>query len=191
MNEEREIERKILKINEDKLFEFLVNHPHIFYSMRYQKAAKVFHSQVLWLKVPERFRRNIFMSALKKRSQNEKDAARTLSEKNQEYIIKLINENDTFKSNVKLTTKWKEFLEMCETYANDNNDSTLTSYDIKITIILDLLNNEKMDILSGFEEYIRNLENVHKQIINDIFNILIEMAKKGRKYQKNGIQIIT
>lgn len=127
MNEDRENERKLARENEDRLFEFLVAHPGLFHSMRYQKASQVFLSEVKWLKVPERCRRSVFNDALKKHDQNMKESGYQLHEKNQLFITRLIREDEFFKSEVKMTTKWKEIVDLLIKYANENNDTTLAS----------------------------------------------------------------
>lgn len=158
LKEEKEEERKKLKIYKEELENFLQTCEYMNSSIKYNKAEKMFSHLSVWLSVPEKDRKNLYEDCLFFLEKKEKEDAKNLRKRN----IKVLK--DILESMTKVTykTRWSEA-------------QKLLFKDQYFTQDMELQNMDKEDALIVFEEHIRSLEKDH----------LEDMEKKKRWQRRN------
>ena len=139
--EEKEDERQAAKEAKEKLYDYLISHPHINSNMLYRKANELLESQKEWSVVAERDRKDVFEDALFFLSKKEKKEEVELRAKQKEELAILLEEM----KEISYKTSWTDAQEVLSSYKPFRNNILFENID-------------KEDMLVIFMEHIKALE---------------------------------
>ena len=139
--EEKEEERQAAKEAKEKLYDYLITHPHMNSNMLYRKANELLESQKEWSVVVERDRKDVFEDALFFLSKKEKKEEVELRAKQKEELAILLEEM----KEISYKTSWADAQEVLSSYKPFRNNILFENID-------------KEDMLVIFMEHIKALE---------------------------------
>ncbi|XP_028968990.1 pre-mRNA-processing factor 40 homolog B [Galendromus occidentalis] len=162
--EEKEEQRmKIRKAKED-LEQFLLNSKEVYTNMRYKKACEIFINDPTWNAVSDRERKDLFDDILRIVAKRDKIQHRELRKKNMQSLGDILDSM----TEVSYKTTWQE----TQTLLLDNRTFSEDG---------ELLNMDKEDALTKFEEHIRQLEKEHEQEKEREKRIIKRSQRKNRE----------